>query len=263
MGRKSTSSLPIAPTKSQEPPASSLPGSLTPLLVICAAAAIGWKLYKTCVVRVAPDVLTVVYDTRRRSILTSSAVPSDGVPASTPKGHKSFSANPLFWCLRYACRPRSSSFLIAPPSLGMYQVFRIPRSALSAAQGIRVKCSVEDVIVRDGTVKMILTACGYVDARELDRYLAVVGPSPPMEAMARCVSDVLQDSFNVTLERNVGLQVTAGLLLDTSKWTAGGALMEAFYSKLRARMVTDCCVVLRDVVVEAVELVSSASAMLS
>jgi hypothetical protein len=257
MARKSA----VLPPSSQDS-SSPLSGALTPLLVVCATAAVGWKLYKLCVVRVTPDVLTVVYDTRRRSILTSSATPSDAVPHCA-KQQKSFSENPLFWCLRYACKQRSSSYLIAPPSMGMYQVFRIPRSALTPTQGIRIRCVVEDIIVRDGTVKMVLTACGYVDSRELDRYLAVVGPVPPMEAIGRCVSDVLNDSFNVTLERNVGLQVTAGLLLDTSKWTAGGALMEAFSTKLRACMVTSCCVVLRDVVVEAVELVGSTSTMLS
>jgi hypothetical protein len=255
--RMSHRKINASPTQTVVVPRSAfLEGSFTPFLAVCAAAALGWKLYRTCVVHTNPDTLTVVYNVRRRSILTSSATEAEQLP--DPPRPKSFLASPLEWTLRFACRPRFAHVLLMPPFFGLYRVFTIPRSALNPMQGIRVHCSVEGVTLRDGAVNFVLSVTGVVDARELDRYLAIVGPVPPMESIGRCVATVLRESYDVTGDRGAASTATVGQVLDLSKWSSSnGALLEKLRAKLRQRMVTDCCVVLKDVTMERVELTSA------
>ena len=211
-------------------------------LMVGAAAAVAFKLYRVCVVRTSPSDLSIVYDVRRRAIFSSSSTPQEQ-HAVLPRP----TTSALQRLLRRVLRP-GATYVLVPPG-GLHAVFAIPRSALSAAQGITTECIVEDVQVSDGTLRCVLSLRAFVDAREIDRYLSVVGPVSPVASIGRCVAACLREEL-----QSMTPHATAATLLHRSSYAANSTFMTSLRPRVQSRLVADCCVVLKELTMERVEL---------
>ncbi|EPY40876.1 hypothetical protein AGDE_03050 [Angomonas deanei] len=162
------SRAPVATTRG-----SSGPPVLLPLTVFAVGALCAWKISKTCSLSVHPKCVTVVYDTRRKAVLRTSAddeLRKDDLPRVEHFSALFYMSKLLIYCSR--------SLVVVPPS-SFFGVFTLPRSVFSEP-GEAVDCVVENVAVPDGTVDMVLTLYYCIPFDSLERYLAAVGPQPRM-----------------------------------------------------------------------------------
>ena len=218
-----------------------------------AVIGIARKLYKTCVVRVAPDTVTVVYNVHRRSVFSSST----DEPLSPPRDTRRTVSGQLWrtvshvarsvmqrgvWCLLF---PASATFVVRPP-FPMFATFSLPRPVLDASGGVAVDCVVEDVPVVDGNLRFTLTIAFFVDRADLNRYLTILGAVAPHEAIGRSVGACLRDEAR---------KYSSGVLLAKQRRTT--VFLPEFSAHLRSALCAECCVRVRDVVIESVQLVDS------
>lgn len=234
----------MPPTKSAERRNSSAESRLLPIAAACASVALAYKLFKTCVVRTCSDKLTIVYDVRRRSIFSSSATPEENI---SPR-----KASNVFQYLLRRCLAPTSKYVLVPPG-GIHAVFSFPRSVLDRSKGVTTDCIVEDLQVADGVLRCVVAVTFYVDVREMERYLSVVGPHPPLEHVGRCVTSCLRDEVQSS-------RLTAAALLHKPNLGPSSPFVEALRQRLQSMLVSDCCVVLRDLAVLSVELSSTSTA---
>nr|CCC92714.1 unnamed protein product [Trypanosoma congolense IL3000] len=212
------------------------------LLLSVAAATLGFacvvKLYNRCVVHIAPNCVTVVYETRRKSILASSLEREAGneLPHVSP-------LRPIMYLVSLLLY--SSKTLILRPPTSLFSTFTLPRKVIDESNGGEtMTCAVEDVYVTDGTIRMVMTVRYCIPVDQLERYLAAVGPTPPTEHIGFAVADVA---------RARGAELSVGLIINKSKRDA--VFLEGFCTHLSSKLMSELCVKLLDVTVDTAEVV--------
>ncbi|CAG9567071.1 conserved hypothetical protein [Leishmania major strain Friedlin] len=221
------------------PPAKERSGSsggvLLPLTVAGAGLLCLWKAFQICSVPVHPRCVTVVYDTRRKTVLCTSA-DREMRRGSLPRvSHFNvsmyFGSALMYW---------SGTRLLVPPS-SFFGVFTLPRSVLEEP-GESVNCAVEEVAVRDGTVNMMVTVFYTIPFDQVERYLAAVGPEPPNEVIGKAVAHIARVRC---------AEQSAGILLSK---TRREAFMGPYKDHLTSKLMSEAAVLVRDVAVENVVL---------
>lgn len=214
-------------------------GRFLPLAVVAAGALCLWKLHRSCSVKVHPNCVAVVYDTRRRSILRTTAdndFHREGLPRTD---HFS----PLLYISSVFLR--RSSTLFVPPS-SFFGCFTLPRSVFEPP-GEAVDCTVEHLQLPDGAVDLYLTIRYILPFSQLERYLSAVGPQPPNERITVAAANVL---------RAHSADLSVGLLLSRSRREA--MFMEGYRDHLATKLLSEVAVKLVDVVIENAELIEGA-----
>ncbi|KEG10160.1 hypothetical protein DQ04_04101030 [Trypanosoma grayi] len=211
-----------------------LPLAVTTLGMVCA-----WKICSRCLLRVHPSCVTVVYETRRNSILSSSM----------DKGHKASDELPQISHFRPAMYVigmllyRSKSLVVVPPS-SFFSTFTLPRTVLDEqGDGEAVDCTVEGIHVTDGEMRMVLTLRYCIPFDQLERYLAAVGPAPPNERIAVAAAAVAKAR---------GAELSVGLILNRSRRDA--VFLAPFREHLSSKLMSEAAVKLIDATVESVEI---------
>jgi hypothetical protein len=185
---------------------------------------------------VHPRCVSVVYDTRRKTVLCTSA---DGeLPHDTLPRVSHFSPT-LYLTSMLMCCSRTRVFV--PPS-SFFGVFTLPRGVFELP-GESVNCAVEGVAVSDGAVNMMVTVFYTIRFDQLERYLAAVGPVPPNELIGKTVAHVA---------RLRCAELSAGILL--SKGRRDGVFIAPFREHLTVKLMSEAAVSVSDVVVEKVSL---------
>ncbi|GET85361.1 hypothetical protein, conserved [Leishmania tarentolae] len=221
------------------PPAKARPGSSGGTLLPLAVAGVGllclWKVLQICSVPVHPLCVTVVYDTRRKTIVCTSAdaaMSRDSRPrASHVKASRHLGSTLMYW---------GRTRLLVPPS-SFFGVFTLPRSVFEDP-GESVNCVVEEVAVRDGSVNMMVTVCYTIPFDQMERYLAAVGPEPPNEMIGKAVAHVARVRC---------AEQSAGILLSKARREA---FMGPYKDHLTSKLMSEAAVLVRDVAVERVVL---------
>ncbi|EAN76450.1 uncharacterized protein TEOVI_000142300 [Trypanosoma equiperdum] len=194
------------------------------------------KLYKRCFVRVPPHCVTVVYETRRNSILASSMEEANNELPQVSH------FRPLMYIVSLLLY-RSKKLVIVPPT-SFFSTFTLPCSVLDeSGDGEVVDCTVEDIHVTDGSVRMVMTIRYCIPINELERYLAAVGPTAPNERIALAAAGAA---------RARGAELSVGLIINKSKRDT--AFLEPFRAHLSSKLMSESCVKVLDVVVEAAEI---------
>lgn len=121
---------------------------LVPVSVIALSALCVWKLYKKCALRVRPQCVAVVYDTRRRRVLCTS------LDYDRAKLHQPFISSSHTKWSKLLLHQRNSLILVPPSSL--FDVFILPKGVFSDV-GEMVACEVDNVNLKDGAVKLSCT----------------------------------------------------------------------------------------------------------
>ncbi|KPI87854.1 hypothetical protein ABL78_3081 [Leptomonas seymouri] len=214
-------------------------GVLLPLAVAAAGALCLWKVIQTCSVPVHPRCVSVVYDTRRKSVLCTSAdceMRHDTLPRVSHFSPVLYLTSAFMYCSR--------TRLLVPPS-SFFGVFTLPRGVFTEP-GESVNCTVEGVAVCDGSINMMVTVVYTIPFDQMERYLAAVGPVPPNEAIGKTVAHVA---------RLRCAELSAGVLL--SKHRRDGVFMEPFKAQLKSKLMSEATVLVSDVMVERVVLLES------
>jgi hypothetical protein len=225
-------------------------------LGIAAAIGVVRKLRRLCFVRVAPDDVAFVFNVHRRSVFSSSMEDTLSAalsPSRQAKGRLGrlgacginllrLGASQGLWRLIF---PASRTYVVRPP-LPMFSVFTLPRAVLDSSSGVAVDCVVEDVPVSDGTLRITLTLIFYIEAHEMNRYLTLLGPVAPHEALGRAVSQCL---------RQLARRTSSGVLLAKQRRTT--MFLPDLTTQLRAMLCAECCVRMKNVVIEAVQLMDA------
>ncbi|KPA73146.1 hypothetical protein ABB37_10094 [Leptomonas pyrrhocoris] len=207
-------------------------GVLLPLAVAAAGALCLWKVIQTCSVPVHPRCVSVVYDTRRKTVLCTSAdreMRADALPRVVHFSPALYLSSALMYCSR--------TRLFVPPS-SFFGVFTLPRGVFEEP-GEAVNCAVEGIAVSDGSVNMMVTVFYTIPFEQMERYLAAVGPVPPNEVIAKTVAHVA---------RLRCAELSAGILL--SKNRRDGVFMGPFKEHLTWKLMSEAAVAVSDVVVE-------------
>lgn len=207
------------------------------LLVVGAAIAVARKLYKLCYVRVGAGDVAIVFDTRRRAVFSTSADTDREHPSLSREVFHGNKKSP--WAVLF---PTSKSFVLRPP-LPFFQVFTIPRAALSTDVGVAFGLTVESVKVQDEYLTMQLMITFYLDPKDVGRYLTLVGGAPPHEAIARAATDCM--------EEEVG-DKSCGALLNPQR--RDQRLVSALQQRLAKVLFRECGVRLKSFSIDAVEL---------
>lgn len=211
-------------------------GVILPLAVAAAGVLCLWKVVQTCSVPVHPRCVSVVYDTRRKTVLCTSAdreIPHDALPRVSHFSPALYLTSALMYCSR--------TRLFVPPS-SFFGVFTLPRGVFELP-GESVNCAVEGVAVCDGSVNMMVTVFYTIQFDQLERYLAAVGPVPPNEVIAKTVAHIARVRCN---------ELSAGILL--SKNRREGVFMGPFREHVSAKLMSEAAVSVSDVIVEKVVL---------
>ncbi|KAG8340847.1 hypothetical protein ERJ75_000255300 [Trypanosoma vivax] len=209
----------------------------TTAAVAVAAMALGVKLINRCLLRVPRDCVTIVYDTRRNTILSTSMEGADAARVVQQMSH----FRPLMYIVS-AFLYSNKNYVVVPFS-SFFGTFTIPRTALDEERGGNVvNCTVEDVHVADGSVNIVFTLYYCIPVEQLERYLAAVGPVPPNESIATAIADVA---------RVHGAQLSLGILLHEKKRET--MFLQPFQEHLASRLISEVCVKLLCVTVNSVE----------
>ncbi|KAK7194878.1 hypothetical protein NESM_000409000 [Novymonas esmeraldas] len=214
-------------------------GVLLPLAVVSAGALCLWKVVQTCSISVHPRCITLVYDTRRKTLVCTSADRErrrDALPRVSHFSVSLYLSSALLSCTR--------TRLFVPPS-SFFSVFTLPRGVLEEP-GESCNCAVEEVAVRDAAVTMMVTVSYTIPFEQLERYLAAVGPVPPNEVIAKAVAHVARVRC---------AEQSAGILLSRSR--RDSVFMPLFRGHLASRLMSDAAVRVSDVAVETVVLLES------
>ena len=257
--------MPLAAVKSSARNSSSRStGSWEQLAVIglgaLAVLGIARKLRRMCLVPVAADDVAIVFNIHRRSVFSTSEDRNLFPPTPSGLGDSGRKYSKLvqmagsvvqvvrlamhhgLWPLVFpACR----AYVVRPP-LPLFHVFTLPRAVLDGATGVAVDCSVADVPVTDGVLRMTLTIVFYVDLQEVNRYLTLLGPVPPHEALGKAVSQCL---------RQLARRCSSGILLAKQRRTT--VFLPDLTTQLRTVLCADCSVRLKTVTIEAVQLMDA------
>lgn len=211
-------------------------GLLLPLAVTAVGALCLWKVAQTCSVPVHPRCVSVVYDTRRKTVLCTSAdreIPHDALPRVSHFSPALYITSAWMYCSR--------TRLFVPPS-SFFGVFTLPRGVFEEP-GESVNCAVEGVAVCDGSVNMMVTVFYTIRFDQLERYLAAVGPVPPNEVIGKTVAHVARVRCT---------DLSAGFLL--SKNRRDGVFTGPFRAHLVSKLMSEAAVSVTDVIVEKVVL---------
>lgn len=211
-------------------------GRLLPLAVTGAGLLCVWKVVQTCSVPVHPRCITVVYDTRRKTVLCTSAdreMRKEVLPRVSHFSPTLYLGSALMYCSR--------TRLLVPPS-SFFGVFTLPRGVFELP-GESVNCAVEEVAVCDGVVNLMVTVFYTIPFAQLERYLAAVGAEPPNEVIAKAVAHVARVRC---------AEQSAGILL--TKARREGVFMGPFKDHLAAKLMSEAAVMVSDVTVESVNL---------
>lgn len=216
-------------------------GSVGDVLLPLAVAGTGllclWRLSQACTVPVHPRCITVIYETRRKTILCTSA---DGKQRASQLPRVTHFSPFLY--LGSLLLFHSGSRLLIPPS-SFFGVFTMPITALEDP-GESVHCTVEAVEVCDGAVTIALTVQYIISLDELERYLAAVGPEPPNEVIAKAAAQVAR--LRCT-------DLSAGILLSKSR--RDGIFMDPYKDHLASKLMSEAAVEVKGVFIDAVSLV--------
>lgn len=229
-----------APAGGDSGAGSSAMSRLVPLAVVVLGLATAWKIVKTCSVKVHDKCITVVYETRRRTILCTSADREHrrrGLPRTTHFSPLIYISGLLIYS--------NTSLLVVPPS-SFFGTFTLPKSVLKVP-GETVNCAVEDVHVADGAVDMIVAISYTIPFEKLERYLSAVGPQPPNEVIGLAVADVARVRC---------AEVSVGILISKSR--RENIFMEPFREHLASKLMSEAAVNVVAVDIENVELIEDA-----
>lgn len=213
---------------------------LVPLAVIAVGVLTLWKVVRTCSVQVHPKCVTVVYDTRRRTVLCTSAdreMRRQGLPRVTRFSPLLFLSGMLIYS--------HTSLLVVPPS-SFFGAFTLPKSVFKAP-GESVGCLVESIQVSDGAVDMALTISYIIPMEQLERYLAAVGPRPPNEVIGIAAADVARVRC---------ADFSVGILISRAR--RDSIFAAPFREHLASKLMSEAAVCVVDAVVDNVELVEGA-----
>nr|CCM12478.1 hypothetical protein, conserved [Leishmania guyanensis] len=226
--------MPIAPPTKERP--SSSGGVLLPLAAVGAGLLCLWKAIQICSVPVHPRCVTVVYDTRRKTVLCTSAdreMHRESLPRVSHFGVSLyFGSAMMYW---------SRTWLLVPPS-SFFGVFTLPRGVFEEP-GESVNCVVEEVAVRGGSVNIMATVFYTISFDQMERYLAAIGPEPPNEVIGKAVAHVARVRC---------AEQSAGILL--SKTRREATFMGPYKDHLTSKLMSEAAVLVNDVVVESVVL---------
>lgn len=212
-------------------------GVLLPLAVAAAGVLCLWKAVQICSVPVHPRCVSVVYDTRRKTVLCTSAdreMCKDSLPRVSHFSPALYLTSAIVCCSR--------TRLFVPPS-SFFGVFTLPRGVFELP-GESVNCAIEGVAVCDGAVNMMVTIFYTIPFEQMERYLAAVGPVPPNEVIGKTIAHVA---------RLRCAELSAGILL--SKNRREGVFMGPFREHLASKLMSEAAVSVEDVIVEKVLLV--------
>ncbi|KAG5512265.1 hypothetical protein JKF63_07787 [Porcisia hertigi] len=229
----------VAASSTNERPTSSR-GVLLPLTVAGVGLLCLWKVVQICSVPVHPRCVTIVYDTRRKTVLCTSAdrdMHRDSLPRVSH-----FDVSLYFGsALMYWSRTR----LLVPPT-SFFGLFTLPRGVFEEP-GESVNCVIEGVAVRDGSLNMMVTVFYTIPFNQIERYLAAVGPEPPNEVIGKAVAHVARVRC---------AEHSAGILL--SKARREGLFMGPYKDHLTSKLMSEAAVLVSKVVVERVMLIDGA-----
>ncbi|KAG5508626.1 hypothetical protein JIQ42_08413 [Leishmania sp. Namibia] len=227
-----------APSTKERP--SSSGGGLLPLAVAGAGLLCLWKVVQVCSVPVHTRCVTVVYDTRRKTVLCTSAdreMHRDSLPrVSHFAASLYFGSTLMYW---------SRTRLLVPPS-SFFGVFTLPRGVFEKP-GESVNCAVEEVAVSDGLVNMAVTIFYTIPFDQIERYLAAVGPEPPNEVIGKAAAH---------LARVRCAEQSAGILLSKARREA--VFLDPYKDHLTSKLMSEAAVLVSDVAVESVVLLEAA-----
>ncbi|RNF11508.1 uncharacterized protein Tco025E_06653 [Trypanosoma conorhini] len=222
------------------PPAESrLRAVLLPLAVAVVGAGCLARLYRCCVLRVQPSCVTIVYETRRKTILATSMDKERGVNEGVLQYYH---FRPLM-CVVGHFLYSSKSLVVVPPST-FFSAFTLPRAVVEEnGEGKAVDCTVEAIQVTDGYVRMVLTVRYCIPFEQLERYLAAVGPTPPNERIAVATAAAAKARAS---ELSVGLIINKAMREES--------FLVPFRDHLASKLMSEACVKLLDVTIEGAEI---------
>lgn len=183
------------------------------------------KLYLLSRRKVELGTIAVVYNSKRMSVFSTS-VDAQETPTTVSARVNSF----LF---------PSSSHIVGVPPLPWYRVFVLPLSIVLAKRGNEVQVAIDEVPSTDGNLSALVRLKYFIDPRELNRYLTVVGPKPPNEDIGESVAEVLKQCSS---------DKSGATLLSAAR--RGQQFAPEFRAKLSAKLCEKCCIRLIDVSVE-------------
>lgn len=212
-----------------------LPVGVTALGLLCL-----YKLYKVCSVKVVPGCVTVVYDTRRKTVLCTSIDKQMKRAYSPPINHFS----PLLYFSSLFVYSTGDT-VVSPPS-PFFGTFTLPKSVFRPDECEALNFTLENVPTMDGVALIIFTIRYTIPFDQLDRYLAAVGPRPPNEVIGVAAAAVARMHCG---------EVSIGILLNKAR--RDSVFMKGFTEHLRTKLMSESAVQLQRVTVENVELQDS------
>ncbi|ESL11693.1 hypothetical protein TRSC58_00550 [Trypanosoma rangeli SC58] len=218
---------------------SRLRAALLPLAVAVIGAGCLTRLYCRCILHVRPNCVTIVYETRRKTILATSMDKERGVNEGLLQYYH---FRPLMCVIGYFLYS-SKSLVVVPPST-FFGAFTLPRAVIEEhGEGRAVECTVEAIQATDGYVRMTLTVWYCIPFEQLERYLAAVGPTPPNERIAMVTAAVVKAR---AAELSVGLIINKAMREDS--------FLIPFREHLASKVMSEACVKLLDLIVESSEI---------
>ncbi|EKG05366.1 hypothetical protein TCSYLVIO_003558 [Trypanosoma cruzi] len=212
---------------------------LLPLAAVTFGALSFARICRRCIVRVHPSCVTIVYETRRKTILTTSMDKERG--ANDDMTHFCH-FRPLMCMIRYFLY--SSKSLVVLPPTSFFGAFTLPRAVLEeCGEGRAVDCTVEAIQVTDGYVRMVLTIRYCIPFQQLERYLAAVGPMPPNERIAMAAA---------AAAKTRAAELSVGLIINKSR--REDSFLVSFREHLASKLISEACVKLIDATVESAEI---------
>ncbi|KAH9577866.1 hypothetical protein LSM04_008519 [Trypanosoma melophagium] len=216
------------------------------LILPLAAAALGavcvWRLYRRCVVRVDEGCVTVVYETRRNSILaTSFDQDRTACGDELPKISHFRPAMYIIASLLYTSR----GVVVVPPT-SFFATFTLPATLLrEGGDGEAVACRIDALRATDGALNIAITVRYRIPVEQLERYLAAVGPVPPNERIAVALADAA---------RARGAELSVGLILNEERRES--VFLQPLREQMASRLMSETGVKMMGVTVDWVEIVT-------
>ncbi|ORC91244.1 uncharacterized protein TM35_000062490 [Trypanosoma theileri] len=213
---------------------------LLPLAVAALGAVCAWRLYRRCVVRVDEGCVTVVYETRRNSILSTSL--DQDRSSSRDELPQISHFRPAMYVIA-SLLYTSRSVVVVPPT-SFFNTFTLPASLLrEEGDGEAVACRIDALRAADGALTLAITVRYRIPVEQLERYLAAVGPVPPNERIAVALADAA---------RARGAELSVGLILNEERREA--VFLQPLQEQLASRLMSEAGVKLLGVTVDWVEI---------
>lgn len=251
-------------SKSASSSSSSFGSKLIVFGTVAAAAVLTVKVYRCCYRTFdSTREFGVVYDIRRGSVFSSSPIAHPAPPStSTGNNKKSSSANAkretlarppksvVQRILREIFPPIGDNVLLVPPS-GLHRFFTFPRSVLDSSRGATIKLVIQDVQFAD---RQKLSAIEfhvsyYLDIQDIPRFLCLVGSTLPNKIIGDLCGACLREDALHTNFANVK-QYLAVLHKQNKK----SSFFQALFDKMASRLVSEACVVVKEIAVSNAEL---------